>query len=156
MATDCGGCGCSRAGNITIHIICSTKSLCPPNSRLTLFGGCDHQVVLSTNIAETSLTIDGICYVIDTGFVKQTSYNPRTGMESLIVTPVSKAASEQRKGRAGRTQDGKCFRLYTAWAFQNELDDDTVPEIQRTNMGNVVLMLMSLNIHDILHVSGPS
>ncbi len=101
----------------------------PPNAR---------KVVLATNIAETSLTIDGICYVVDTGFCKQKSYNPRTGMESLIVTPVSRAAAEQRKGRAGRTQDGKCFRLYTMWAFQNELDEDTVPEIQRTNMGNVV------------------
>jgi len=113
----------------------------PPNAR---------KVVLATNIAETSLTIDGICYVVDTGFCKQKSYNPRSGMESLIVTPVSRAAAEQRKGRAGRTQDGKCFRLYTMWAFQNELDEDTVPEIQRTNMGNVVLMLMSLGINNIL------
>lgn len=56
------------------------------------------------------------------------------------------------QGRAGRTQDGKCFRLYTMWAFQNELDEDTVPEIQRTNMGNVVLMLMSLGINNILQV----
>lgn len=54
-------------------------------------------MVLATNIAETSLTIDGICYVVDTGFCKQKSYNPRTGMESLIVTPVSRAAAEQRK-----------------------------------------------------------
>jgi hypothetical protein len=56
-----------------------------------------------------------------------------------------------RAGRAGRTQPGKCFRLYTSWSYQHELDDNTVPEIQRTNMGNVVLMLKSLGINDLLH-----
>ncbi|KAL2630690.1 hypothetical protein R1flu_015376 [Riccia fluitans] len=71
------------------------------------------KVVLATNIAETSLTIDGIKYVIDPGFVKQKSYNPRTGMVSLIVTPVSKAAARQRTGRAGRTSPGKCFIRHT-------------------------------------------
>lgn len=86
-------------------------------------------MVLATNIAETSLTIDGIIYVIDCGFAKQNSYNPRTGMESLIVTPISKAASNQRAGRAGRVAHGKCFRLYTAWSFANELEENTVPEI---------------------------
>ena len=107
--------------------------------------------VLATNIAETSLTIDGIKYVIDPGFCKQKSYNPRTGMESLMVTPTSQASAMQRAGRAGRTSPGKCFRLYTAWSFQNELDPNTVPEIQRTNLGNVVLMLKSLGINDLMH-----
>ena len=109
------------------------------------------KVVLATNIAETSLTIDGIKYVIDPGFCKQKSYNPRTGMESLMVTPTSQASALQRAGRAGRTSAGKCFRLYTAWSFQNELDPNTVPEIQRTNLGNVVLMLKSLGINDLMH-----
>ena len=109
------------------------------------------KVVLATNIAETSLTIDGIRYVIDPGFCKQKSYNPRSGMESLIVTPVSKASALQRAGRAGRTSAGSCYRLYTAWSYQHELDDNTVPEIQRTNLGNVVLMLKSLGINDLLH-----
>jgi pre-mRNA-splicing factor ATP-dependent RNA helicase DHX16 len=68
------------------------------------------KVVIATNIAETSLTIDGIVYVIDCGLVKQNSYNPRTGMESLIVVPISKNAAKQRMGRAGRTKEGKCFR----------------------------------------------
>eukprot|EP00897_Mesotaenium_endlicherianum_P007025 jgi/Mesen1/6350/ME000328S05636 len=108
------------------------------------------KVVLATNIAETSLTIDGIKYVIDPGFCKQKSYNPRSGMESLIVTPVSKAQANQRAGRAGRTSPGKCFRLFTAWSYQNELEDNTVPEIQRTNLGNVVLMLKSLGINDLI------
>lgn len=109
------------------------------------------KVVLATNIAETSLTIDGIKYVIDPGFCKQKSYNPRTGMESLVVTPTSQASALQRAGRAGRTSAGKCFRLYTAWSFQNELDPNTVPEIQRTNLGNVVLMLKSLGINDLMN-----
>lgn len=109
------------------------------------------KVVLATNIAETSLTIDNIIYVIDPGFNKQNSYNARTGMESLIVTPVSKASANQRAGRAGRVAAGKCFRLYTAWAYQHELEDNTVPEIQRVNLGNVVLLLKSLGINDLIH-----
>ncbi|KAG8448692.1 hypothetical protein GDO86_015677 [Hymenochirus boettgeri] len=109
------------------------------------------KVVIATNIAETSLTIDGIIYVIDPGFCKQKSYNARSGMESLIVTPCSKASANQRAGRAGRVAAGKCFRLYTAWAYMNEMEDTTVPEIQRTNLGNVVLLLKSLGINDLIH-----
>ena len=135
-------------------IICPIYSNLPSDMQAKIFEPAQEgsrKVVLGTNIAETSLTIDGICYVIDTGFCKQKSYNPRTGMESLIVTPISKAAAEQRAGRAGRTQPGKCFRLFTKWSFENELDENTIPEIQRTNMGNVVLMLKSLGIHDLYH-----
>lgn len=109
------------------------------------------KIVLATNIAETSLTIDNIIYVIDCGFAKQTTFNPRTGMESLIVTPISKASANQRAGRAGRVAPGKCFRLYTLWSFHNELDETTIPEIQRTNMSNVVLMLKSMGINNLVN-----
>lgn len=109
------------------------------------------KVVLATNIAETSLTIDGICFVVDTGFCKQTNYNAQTGMESLLVQPVSQAMANQRAGRAGRTAPGKCFRLYTAWSYKNELDVNTVPEIQRTNLASVVLLMKSLGVNDLLH-----
>lgn len=109
------------------------------------------KIVLATNIAETSLTIDGIKFVIDPGFVKQNSYNPRSGMESLIVTPISQAAANQRAGRAGRTSAGKSFRLFTMDAYRNQMSDTTVPEIQRTNLGNVVLMLKSLGINDLMN-----
>ncbi|WRT64177.1 uncharacterized protein IL334_001106 [Kwoniella shivajii] len=109
------------------------------------------KVVLATNIAETSITIDGVVYVIDPGFVKQNNYNPKTGMSSLVVEPISRASAQQRAGRAGRVGAGKAFRLYTKWAFKNELLQDTIPEIQRTNLGTVVLMLKSLGINDVLN-----
>lgn len=108
------------------------------------------KVVLATNIAETSLTIDGIVYVIDPGFVKENVFNPRTGMESLVVTPCSRASASQRAGRAGRVGPGKCFRLYTKWAYYNELEESTTPEIQRTNLSGVILMLKSLGIDQLL------
>jgi len=135
-------------------IICPIFANLPSEQQAKIFQKAPPQarkVVLATNIAETSLTIDGICYVIDTGFNKQNSYDARTGMESLIVTPVSQAAADQRAGRAGRTQPGKCFRLFTSWSYQNELELNTVPEIMRTNMCSVVLTLKSLGINDLLN-----
>jgi HrpA-like RNA helicase len=109
------------------------------------------KVVLATNIAETSITIDGIVYVIDPGFVKENVYNPSTGMESLIVTPCSKASADQRAGRAGRVGPGKCFRLFTKWSYFNELPTNPTPEILRTNLASVVLLLLSLGINDLIH-----
>ncbi|GAB1520578.1 hypothetical protein RhiTH_003657 [Rhizoctonia solani] len=104
----------------------------------------------TTNIAETSITIDGVVFVIDPGFVKQNSYNPRSGMASLVVVPCSRASANQRAGRAGRIGPGKAFRLYTKWAYSNELEENTVPEIQRTNLGMVVLLLKSLGINNLI------
>merc|ERR1719169_180365 len=83
------------------------------------------KVVVSTNIAETSLTIDGVVYVIDPGFSKQKVYNPRIRVESLLVSPISRASAQQRAGRAGRTRPGKCFRLYTPETFEKELPEST-------------------------------
>jgi pre-mRNA-splicing factor ATP-dependent RNA helicase DHX15/PRP43 len=109
------------------------------------------KVVVATNIAETSITIDGIIFVVDPGFAKQKVYNPRIRVESLLVSPVSKASASQRAGRAGRTQPGKCFRLYTEKAFKQELTDQTYPEILRSNLGVVVLTLKKLGIDDLVH-----
>lgn len=106
---------------------------------------------MSTNIAETSLTIDGIVFVIDPGFSKQKVYNPRIRVESLLVTAISKASSQQRAGRAGRTKPGKCFRLYTEKAFKEEMQENTYPEILRSNLGSVVLQLKKLGIDDLVH-----
>lgn len=106
--------------------------------------------IVATNIAETSLTVDGIYYVIDTGYGKMKVYNPRMGMDALQVFPVSRAAADQRAGRAGRTGPGTCYRLYTESAYLNEMLPSPVPEIQRTNLGNVVLLLKSLKIDNLL------
>jgi ATP-dependent RNA helicase DHX8/PRP22 len=113
----------------------------PPGSR---------KVVIATNIAETSITIDFIYYVIDPGFVKQNAYDPKLGMDSLVVTPVSQAQANQRAGRAGRTGPGKCFRLYTEAAYQSEMLPTTIPEIQRQNLSTTILMLKAMGINDLL------
>jgi ATP-dependent RNA helicase DHX8/PRP22 len=107
--------------------------------------------IVATNIAEASLTIDGIYYVVDPGFCKQKVFNPKVGMDSLVVVPISQASATQRSGRAGRTGPGKCFRLYTELAFKNEMLPNSVPEIQRTNLANVVLQLKAMGINDLIH-----
>ena len=78
-------------------------------------------------------------------------YNPRIRVESLLVSPISKASAQQRAGRAGRTKPGKCFRLYTEKAYQTEMQDNTYPEILRSNLGTVVLQLKKLGIDDLVH-----
>lgn len=129
------------------------------------------KVIVSTNIAEASVTLEGIVYVIDTGFVKVRAYNPKTGMEALVVMPISKASALQRAGRAGRVKPGKAFRLYTEETYKS-LRDTSVPEIQRykeekkkdaicldiwqavvinrSNLAPVILQLKALGIDNVL------
>eukprot|EP00826_Nyctotherus_ovalis_P005737 TRINITY_DN11305_c0_g1_i7.p1 TRINITY_DN11305_c0_g1~~TRINITY_DN11305_c0_g1_i7.p1 ORF type:complete len:479 (+),score=149.72 TRINITY_DN11305_c0_g1_i7:48-1439(+) len=107
--------------------------------------------VIATNIAEASLTIDGIFYVVDPGFAKIKVYNPKLQMDQLVVCAISRASAKQRAGRAGRTGPGKCYRLYTLDAYKNEMLPDSVPEIQRTNLSNTVLMLKAMGINDLLN-----
>ncbi|KAK9449570.1 uncharacterized protein V1518DRAFT_383533 [Limtongia smithiae] len=114
----------------------------PPGSR---------KVVIATNIAETSITIDGIYYVVDPGFVKISAFDPKLGMDSLVVLPISQAQARQRAGRAGRTGPGKCYRLYTEAAYESEMQPNTVPEIQRQNLSHTILMLKAMGINDLLH-----
>lgn len=106
------------------------------------------KVIVATNIAEASVTITGIVYVVDCGFVKLRAFDPRTGIETLTATPISKAAATQRAGRAGRTKPGKCYRLFTEDAF-NSLEEASIPEIQRSNLAPVILQLKSLGIDNI-------
>lgn len=108
------------------------------------------KVIVATNIAETSLTVDGIMYVVDAGYSKLKVYNPRMGMDTLQITPISQANASQRAGRAGRTGPGKAFHLFTEAAFKDELYIQTIPEIQRTNLANTVLLLKSLGVKDLL------
>jgi pre-mRNA-splicing factor ATP-dependent RNA helicase DHX15/PRP43 len=108
------------------------------------------RVIVSTNIAETSLTIDGIVYVIDPGFSKQRLYNPRIRVDSHLVSPISKASAQQRAGRAGRTRPGKCLRLYTEKDFVKELEDQSHPEILKSNLSSTVLILVRAGVKDLV------
>jgi pre-mRNA-splicing factor ATP-dependent RNA helicase DHX38/PRP16 len=125
------------------------------------------KVIVATNIAETSLTVDGISYVVDAGYSKLKVYNPKVGMDALQITPVSQANANQRTGRAGRTGSGYdfilvmryylsqlfcriCYRLYTEMAYRNDMFENTIPEIQRTNLANTVLLLKSLGVKNLL------
>nr|XP_045013681.1 probable ATP-dependent RNA helicase DHX35 isoform X2 [Jaculus jaculus] len=107
------------------------------------------KVIVATNVAETSITISGIVYVIDCGFMKLRAYNPRTAIECLVVVPVSQASANQRAGRGGRNRSGKCYRLYTEEAFDS-LPQSTVPEMQRSNLAPVILQLKALGIDNVL------
>jgi ATP-dependent RNA helicase DHX8/PRP22 len=87
---------------------------------------------------------------VDPGFCKQNAFNAKLGMDSLVITPISQASARQRAGRAGRTGPGKCYRLYTELAYKTEMLPTNVPEIQRTNLGNVVLQLKAMGINDLI------
>lgn len=121
--------------------------------------GVRRKIIVATTIAETSVTIDGVVFVVDACFVKLAFYNPFTGVESLITTTVSKASAKQRAGRAGRVRPGKCFRLCTQEHFNKHIPKETTPQMQRTNLATVALHLLSMGIQDIAHfefVSPPS
>ena len=110
--------------------------------------GDKRKVVFATNCAETSITIPGIKYVVDTGMVKEMKFEPKRNKSSLEVTTINKSSAEQRKGRAGRTQAGKCFRLYSKEVYE-AMEDQSKPEILRVHLGQVVLKLMELGIEDV-------
>ncbi|CAL1357892.1 unnamed protein product [Linum trigynum] len=138
----------SKMGELIIHPLFANL---PTELQARIFDPIPEKarkVILATNIAETSLTIEGIRYVIDSGLCKLSSYSPRTDMGSLQVTDISKASAMQRAGRAGRTGPGKCIRLYAPDHFQNQMEDNCVPEIQRSDIVSVVLTLKALGIND--------
>ncbi|XP_013890010.1 ATP-dependent RNA helicase DHX33 isoform X2 [Austrofundulus limnaeus] len=134
-------------------VVTTLYAALPPALQLRVFQpapkGC-RKVILATNIAETSVTISGIKYVIDTGMVKAKRFNPDSGLEVLAVQRVSKAQAWQRAGRAGREDSGFCYRLYTEQEFDS-LIPMTVPEIQRCNLAAVMLQLMALGIPDVMN-----
>ncbi|KAG5467233.1 hypothetical protein CUR178_00874 [Leishmania enriettii] len=129
-------------------------SALPPSQQRKVFQtvpGGTRKIVVATNVAETSLTIDGVVFVIDCGFSKQKVFNPKLRVESLLVTPISQASARQRCGRAGRTRPGKCFRLYTAKSFHCTLQPNTYPEILRCNLGSIVLHMKKMGIDDLVN-----
>ena len=110
--------------------------------------GGRRRIVLATNVAETSITIPGIHYVIDSGLVRISRYNPRTQVQSLLVEQVSKASARQRRGRCGRVAEGVCVYLYDEETFE-EAPDYTDPEIQRTSLSGVILQMAMLGLPPI-------
>lgn len=124
----------------------------PSDQQLAVFSPAPEnhrKVIFSTNLAEASVTIDGITYVVDSGFIKTRTFSPTSGIEILTATPTSQASANQRAGRAGRTKPGKCFRLYPESAFST-LPLSSSPELQRSNLAPTILQLKALGI-DNLH-----
>ena len=159
---------CEKACKMTFNILedLSKKGKkVPPMNIMPLYGaqntedqskifektknGC-RKLIFCTNIAETSLTVDGIGYVIDCGYVKQKIYNHKTSMDSLMIVPISKVQAKQRSGRAGRTGPGKCLRIYTEQFYKNSMTDIIVPEILRVNLASTILTLKSMGIDNII------
>ncbi|VDN50983.1 unnamed protein product [Dracunculus medinensis] len=134
----------------------------PPKEQVRIFESTPHgtrKAIIATNIAEASVTIPGIVYVIDCGFVKLRAINADNGLETLMTLPISQASAEQRAGRAGRIRPGKCYRLYTCADEYNKLLPSNIPEMQRVNLAPVVLQLKALGINNVLrfhYVSHPS
>ena len=122
----------------------------PSDLQARVFAPSKHRkVIVATNIAETSLTLDGVRFVIDSGYCKLKVYQAKMGMDSLQIVPVSQANASQRAGRAGRTGPGVCYRLYTERSFLSDLNESSIPEIQRSNLANVMLLLKNLGIQDV-------
>ena len=107
------------------------------------------KVVVCTNIAETSVTVPGIRFVIDPGFSREKYYDARTGIDGLDTVRISKVSAQQRAGRAGRTGPGKCYRLYSSEAY-NAMAENTVPEIKRSSLLSTMLYLKVLGVDDVL------
>ncbi|XP_019879250.2 ATP-dependent RNA helicase DHX33 [Aethina tumida] len=123
----------------------------PSTQQMTVFSPAPtgtRKVIVSTNIAETSVTISGIKYVIDSGMVKARSFHPSTGLELLKVQRISQEQSWQRAGRAGRESEGSCYRIYTRSQFEL-MNKTTVPEIQRSNLNSVAIQLLAMGVHSL-------
>lgn len=132
-------------------LVCELFAALSPAAQLRALApahGDVRKVILATNIAETSLTIPGVQFVVDSGVAKVRAYSARKAMDVLAVTPVSRASARQRAGRAGRDGPGKCFRLFTERSFHDALDDQPVPEIKRTNVTAVILALKAMGVAD--------
>ena len=108
------------------------------------------KIVFATNVAETSVTIPGVKYIVDSGLAKELCFDPKRSMNSLEVRIISKSSAEQRKGRAGRTSEGKCYRLYSQDLYNDTMPDRMLPEILRVQLAHAILKLYEIGITDIL------
>ncbi|KAI8874364.1 P-loop containing nucleoside triphosphate hydrolase protein [Ramicandelaber brevisporus] len=133
-------------------LVCPIFAALPPAQQAKVFQPAPdrftRKVILATNIAETSITIPGVRYVVDTGVHKMRDYKARAGIESLLVEPISKSSARQRTGRAGREAPGICYRLYTEDGFDS-LIEDTIPEIKRCNLAMATLQLLAAGVTNI-------
>jgi ATP-dependent RNA helicase DHR2 len=107
------------------------------------------KIIIATNVAETSITVPGVRYVIDCGKAKIKQFRARIGLDSLLIKPVSKSAAIQRKGRAGREGPGTCYRLYTEKEYLN-LEETNTPEVLRCNVAEPILTIKARGVDDIL------
>eukprot|EP01084_Bolivina_argentea_P028642 53207_1 len=148
------GANCGFVKIYTLHSAMPTsklKSIFESTALITDFKPA-RKIIILTNIVDTSLVIiDSIVYIIDSGFCKQKQYNPRKHIETTLVTPISKASAIRRAALAGKIKPGKVFRLYTERLFNCDLQDNTVPEILRSDLSNVILTLKKLGINDLVH-----
>ncbi|OLL24262.1 putative ATP-dependent RNA helicase [Neolecta irregularis DAH-3] len=134
-------------------------SLLPTSEQLKVFQAppTDHRLcVVATNVAETSITIPGIRYVVDSGKVKEKSYNRDTGVQSYDVKWISRASAEQRSGRAGRTGPGHCYRLYSSAVYERDFNEFTMAEINRAPIEGTVLQMKNMNIDQVVKFPFPT
>lgn len=143
-------------------IVCPLYAALSVEQQLSIFSSTPklcRKVILATNIAETSITIPGIKYVVDIGFVKHRHFDAKKGVSSLLIKPISRSSCRQRAGRAGREGPGECYRLFTEDSFYKNLEEDSCPEILRANLANVILLLKACgtdNIFDFNFLESPS
>lgn len=134
-------------------------SLLPTKEQLRVFDNHPENVrlcVVATNVAETSLTIPNIKYVVDSGKVKERKYDPRTGVASFEIGWTSKASADQRMGRAGRSGPGHCYRLFSSAVFDHYFEKFSKPEIQRMPIEGIVLQMKSMNIENVVNFPYPT
>ncbi|KAI9889798.1 MAG: putative ATP-dependent RNA helicase DHR1 [Vezdaea aestivalis] len=146
------------AQKLQMHIL-PLYSLLSTEDQMRVFDSPPHGsrlIVIATNVAETSLTIPGIRYVFDCGRAKESSFDPLTGVQKYEINLISKASAMQRAGRAGRSEAGHCYRLYSSLDYQRKFPDHTSPQILRTPLEAVVLELKAMGIKNVTNFPFPT
>ncbi|MFZ3069028.1 MAG: ATP-dependent RNA helicase [Microgenomates group bacterium] len=138
----------AKIGNNGVEIFPLHAEMSPEDQDKIFTPTDKRKIIVATNIAETSVTIDGIIHIIDSGYIKQTRFDPKTGIEQLVLTEHAISGLDQRKGRAGRTAPGYCYRLFTESSLKRRPLYQT-PEIQRSNLSQIVLAMKKVGIESI-------